>query len=132
MNKSVTFGSTINATPTRVFESLNDIENARGKAVKINSDGLAEICESESDPFMGLIIYQGRQDVKAGEEISVQIKDIGLGIAGGEISVGDYVTISSEGKLVKATGSFAVGQAMGNAVENQAFYVQITKSGVPS
>lgn len=129
--KTHTFGMTINKTPTRIYKNVNDIEQARGKAVKYDKEnGGVVLCETADETFLGLVIYEGTDPLKAGNDVTVQIKDIGIGIAGGEITIGDYVSATTDGKLVKCESGFAAGQAMSNAVENQTFYVQITKSGV--
>lgn len=127
---SLTYGSTINDSSTIYGIAKNAIENGRGKAVKFNDEGTLEICTSGSDLCAGLIIYQGEKNIEAGQEVSVQIKDIGLGVAGGAIKVGEYVEADAQGRLVKATSGFVIGMATTPATkENETIYVQITKSG---
>lgn len=126
----ITYGGTINKTPTRIFKVVNAIEDCRGKAVKYDASGEGVVlCESADSSFLGIIIYEGLKPVKEGEEVSVQIKDIGLAVAGGEIEVGDYVSPTTDGKFVKADSGFAAGQAMTKATTDQTFYLQITKTG---
>lgn len=126
----IPIGLTINDSPTIVLTMKDRVENARGKAVKVNEDGLAEICSTNDSSFFGLVLLQGRKTIHAGEEFTCQIKDIGIGIASDEIKVGDYVECTTDGKLKKSTSGFAIGQAVTGAVaDEQAFYVQITKTG---
>lgn len=133
MSKVVTFGSTINDSSTIPAVAAEAIEDARGKAVKFDENGKIKVCDAANEAVAGLVIYQGLKPVKEGEEVSVQIKDIGLAVAGGEIKVGDYVGTDAQGRLTKATSGFIVGMAVSPASkEDVLFRVQITKSGTVS
>lgn len=131
MSRQVTFGSTINDSSTITAVAAEEIEDARGKAVKFDENGKIKVCDTANEAVAGIIIYQGIKPVKENEEVSVQIKDIGVGVAGGEIKVGDMVGTDTQGRLVKSTSGFALGMAVTPAsAENAIFRVQITKSGV--
>ncbi len=131
MSRLVTYGSTINESSTIAAVAAEEIEDARGKAVKFDENGKIKVCDTENEAVAGIVILQGIKPVKENEEVSVQIKDIGVAVAGGEIKVGDYVATDNQGRLVKATSGFAVGMAVTPATkENALFRVQITKSGV--
>lgn len=132
MDTQVMFGSTINSSPTIPAVAGEEMEDARGKAVKFE-EGKVKICTTANDIVAGLIILQGRKPVKENEEVTVQIKDIGVAIAGGEIKVGDMVGVDDQGRLKKAESGFVVGMAVSPASkENAYFRVQITKSGTVS
>lgn len=122
-------GSTINDSSTITAFSAAEIEEARGKIVKFNDDGKVEVCTSATDPLAGVIILQGEPDVAENEDITVQIKDIGIVRAGGEIKKGEYVTSDAEGKAVKASsGNNILGMATRDGVTDGFVTVQIVKT----
>ena len=45
----------INTSTTRVGVAAEDMENVAGKAVKLNSDGLLEICNTKGEMPIGKI-----------------------------------------------------------------------------
>lgn len=112
-----------------------DITDAPHKAVTYDTDGTLIVPAQAGDPAVGLILsdtpanYDGV--TKAGTEVDVLIKDIGLGTASGAIAKGDLVTTDSDGKLKKAEdGNFIFGMAMTAATaDGDLVQVQITKGG---
>ena len=65
--------------------------------------------------------------VNAGDDVDIQIKDIGYILAGGDIAKGDEVTASS-GLAVKAeAGNYVVGIALSTAAKDDYCRVQIAK-----
>ena len=69
--------------------------------------------------------------VEAGEEVTIQIKDIGLAEVGAAVNAGDILSADANGKLIKATnGAFAVAVALETATAaDQVIQVQISKPG---
>ena len=112
-----------------------DIKDAPHKAVVYDTDGKLIVPAVAGDPAVGLILsdtpanYEGV--TKAGTEVDVLIKDIGLGTASGAIAKGDLVTTDTDGKLKKAEdGNFIFGMAMTAAgADGELVQVQITKGG---
>ena len=65
--------------------------------------------------------------VAKGDQVDVQIKDIGYILAGGAIKKGEEVTATA-GKATKAAdGDYVIGVALSNAAENDYVRVQISK-----
>ena len=65
--------------------------------------------------------------VNAGDDVDIQIKDIGYILAGGDIAKGEEVTASS-GLAVKAeAGNYVVGIALSAAAKDEYCRVQIAK-----
>ena len=66
--------------------------------------------------------------VAVGDDIEIQIKDIGYVIAGEAIAKGDVVTAGAGGKAAKASsGDYALGVALGAAAADGYLRVQICK-----
>lgn len=112
-----------------------DITDAPHKAVTYDSDGKLIVPAAAGDPAVGLILsdtpsnYEGV--TKAGTEVDVLIKDIGLGTASGAIAKGNLVTTDTDGKLKKAEdGNFIFGMALtATTADGELVQVQITKGG---
>lgn len=110
------FGTTINQSPTITLEAGADIERAQGKAVKI-VDGRA-VAATAGANAIGVIPLSEDETIKKGSDVTIQIKDIGAWVAGGEIAVGDELTSDENGFAVKATtGKFITAIAMMAAEE---------------
>lgn len=124
------FGTSINESPTIVLPASEDMKGARGIALVIKDGGLAK--PKAGDVTIGLSLMTGEDEVTKGEDVTVQVKDIGKWIAGGTIAVGDLLTADAEGKAVKATtaGQFIMAQALtGTEKKGTLIKVQIIKAG---
>ena len=55
----------INTSATRVGIVANDMENVAGKAVKLNSDGLLEFCNTKGEMPIGIVTIDNEADVAA-------------------------------------------------------------------
>lgn len=112
-----------------------DITDAPHKVVTYDTDGKLIVPAKAGDPAVGLILsdtpsnYDGV--TKAGTEVDVLIKDIGLGTASGAIAKGELVTTDTGGKLKKAgEGNFIFGMALtATTADGELVQVQITKGG---
>lgn len=113
----------------------SDITDAPHKAVTYDEDGTLIVPAAKGDPALGLILSDTHANYSgvtpAGTPVDVLIKDIGLGIASGEIKKGDLVTTDTDGKLAKAEdGNFIFGVAItAAAADGELVQVQITKGG---
>lgn len=123
------FGTSINESPTIVLPASETMNGARGIALVIKDGGLAK--PKAGDVTIGLSLMTGEDEVEKGEDVTVQVKDIGKWIAGGTIAVGDLLTTNAEGKAVKATaGQFIMAQALsGTEKTGTLIKVQIIKAG---
>lgn len=115
-----------------------DIEDAPHKAVAYDSDGKLALPAADGAPVVGIILSDaaafdtGSALVsKAGMEVDVLIKNIGLIEAGEAVAKGDLLTVDTDGCAVKATaGDFILGMAMTAATTaGELVQIHITKSG---
>lgn len=80
---------------------------------------------------IGIVLPGCDDKVTAGDDLDVQIKDIGAWTAGAAVAYGDELAVGTGGKAVKATsGAFIVGIALEAATQaGQRIAVQIVKAG---
>lgn len=125
----VTFiGSTINESATVTFKAKAELKGNQGLALALN-DGKLELPAAGAN-VLGLSLFTN-DDAKAGDSLTVQVKDIGKWIAGGAVAAGDELAVDAEGKAVKAAeDQFIVGIALSAAAAaGTVISVQLTKSG---
>lgn len=123
----------INTSATIVGKAASAITDPRGKAIKFDSNGKLVLASTAGEAFMGVGIVTNDEAIAAGQDIDVQVKDMGLGLAGGAISAGDALATDANGKLVTATaGDFAVGFALADATSGSYVRLQIAKHYVPA
>lgn len=123
------FGTSINDSPTIVLPAKEKIENAQGIALVI--DGGEFTKPTAGANVIGLSLFTNDETVQAGDDITVQVKDIGKWIAGEAVAVGDELTTDAEGKAVKAAeGNFITAVALSKATAaGDVIKVQIIKAG---
>ena len=123
------FGTGINDSPTIVLPVKEKIENAQGIALAVDGGQLTKPTAGAN--VIGLSLFTNDETVKAGDDITIQVKDIGKWIAGGAVDVGDELTANAEGKAVKAAeGNFITAVALSNATaDGDVIRVQIIKAG---
>lgn len=124
----VTFiGSTINESATVTFKAKAELKGNQGLALALNA-GKLELPAAGAN-VLGLSLFTN-DDAKAGDSLTVQVKDIGKWIAGGAVAAGDELAVDAAGKAVKAAeGQFIVGIALSAAAAGTVISVQLTKSG---
>lgn len=121
-------GSIINESPTVSFQVKEDLKGAAFTAVALVDGGI--VSATDSDVSIGILTAEHELPITAGEDVTVQVKDISTWIAGEEIKAGDLLTAGENGVAMKATsGKFILGQALENGTKDSAIQVQITKSG---
>lgn len=125
----VTFiGSTINESATVTFKAKAELKGNQGLALALN-EGKLELPAAGAN-VLGLSLFTN-DDAKAGDSLTVQVKDIGKWIAGGSVAAGDELAVDAAGKAVKAAeDQFIVGIALSAAAAaGTVISVQLTKSG---
>ena len=122
-------GTTINSSPTVVFPAGAAITGARYVALGL-SDGKA-VLPAAGAMALGISIGETEENVAAGEDIDIQIKDIGKWMAGEPIDAGDALATDVAGKAVKApSGQFIMGVALTSAAAADTLVqVQLAKMG---
>ncbi len=125
------FGVGINTSSVVAEIAGADIENAAFCAVKYDENGNVVLCDTEGEIVAGIVLPETTQKISAGEDITIQIKDIGLCKAGAEIKKGQEVMVDAQGRVIPATaGKFVVGYAVTTAsAENEVIQVDIRKCG---
>lgn len=110
------FGTTINDSPTVIYPAKAEIKEAQGKAAVITGGEVA--LATSADKAMGVIPLSEDETIEAGRDVTVQVKDIGVWIAGGTIAIGDELTADDNGCCVKAeAGKYVLGIALSAAAE---------------
>lgn len=123
-------GTTINESPVIVRPAAVDIEAARGIALALDSDGNFALPTAGAN-VVGISLMTTDEKVATGDDITVQIKDIGKWVAGAEITPGTELTTDAEGKAVPATtGNFITAIALSGATSAGTLVkCQIVKAG---
>lgn len=128
----------INNTATIRDVVAADITDAPHKAVAYDSDGKLILPATDGDPAIGVILSDAAAFdtgsalvTKAGMEVNVLIKNIGLIEAGESVAKGDLLTAGATGCAKKAVaGNFILGVAMTAAASaGELVQIHITKSG---
>ncbi len=130
-------GTQINQSVTIVEKAGTAVPDCRNKLLKYDSAGNVVLAADGTAPIVGVaIIEAGYNDVsgaesgkvEVGDDIDIQIKDIGYVIASADISKGAEVTAATGGlAATAATGDYVIGTALSAAHEGDYFRVQITK-----
>lgn len=129
-------GVQINQGVTIVEQAGAEMADVRNRIMAYDRDGNVVLAADGSAVLVGIaLVESGINDisgvesgkVNAGDDVDIQIKDIGYILAGGDIAKGDEVTASG-GLAVKAEpGNYVVGVALSAVAEGGYCRVQITK-----
>lgn len=130
-------GVQINPSPTIVEMAGADIEDCRNRIMKYDENGNVVLATAGTDMPLGIaIIEAGMNDitgqesgkVRAGHDVDIQIKDMGVVLAGAEIKKGQEITAGADGlAAVAASGDYVLGVAITNAKADEFLHVQIAK-----
>jgi len=123
-------GTGINDSATIVMNTADELEKSRALAVKFDANGKAVLCGA-GENAIGILVADTNEKVDADEQVSVQVKEMGRWVAGGEVIPGDELTSDASGRAVKAaSGDFIIAVALSAAVEEGTILkVQIVKAG---
>lgn len=121
-------GTSINESPVIAGIAAEDIAGGAMLAVSMSTDGVK--LATDGDVPVGILIAE-TDDIKQGDTVTVQVKDIGLWKVGAAVAAGDLLAPDADGKAIKAAaGKFALGQALESATAaDQVIRVQIIKVG---
>lgn len=130
-------GVQINQSVTIVAEAGANIVDVRNRIVKFDENGNVVLATAGSDIPVGIaLIEAGINDISgkesgkvdAGDDVDIQIKDIGVVLAGATIKKGQEIAAGADGLAAPAaTGNYVLGYALANADANQYLAVQIAK-----
>lgn len=130
-------GVQINPSATIIEKAGADIADCRNRIMKYDENGNVVLATAGADIPVGIaIIEAGYNDISGvesgkvlkNEEIDIQIKDMGVVLAGATIKKGQEVTAGADGLAVAAAPSnYVLGVALENAEANEYVRIQITK-----
>ncbi len=120
----------INDTPTIVGKAGAPMLNAAFHAAKFDAQGNI-VPAAAGDNAIGLFVGTTPDVVAAGDDVTVQIKDVGLWVTGAAVLAGAEVASNAGGQAITAAANaFIVGIALETAVAPGAVIkVQIVKAG---
>ncbi len=129
-------GVQINQSVTITEKAGADIEDVRNRIMAYDKDGNVILAADGSVIPAGIALVEaGINDISgaesgkvyAGDDVDIQIKDIGYVLAGGDIAKGNEVTASG-GMAVKAeSGNYVVGIAMSAVEKDEYCRIQISR-----
>ena len=130
-------GAHMNHSATIVEKAGAAIDDCRNKILKYDENGDVVLAGAGTDIPVGVaIIEAGYNDISGvesgkvnkGDDIDIQIKDIGYVIAGAEIKKGQEVTAMAGGLATPASaGNYVIGIALGNAAANAYCRIQFNR-----
>lgn len=130
-------GTQINQTVTIVEEAGADITDCRNRIMAYDDDGNVVLAADGKKPLIGVaIIEAGVNDISgvesgkvaAGEDVDIQIKDIGYILSSGDIAKGAEVTAGANGlAATAAAGDYIIGIALSAVAKDDYCRVQIAK-----
>ena len=130
-------GVQINPSPTIVEKAGADIADCRNRIMKFDENGNVVLAAAGTDIPVGIaIIEAGYNDisgvesgkVKAGDDVDIQIKEMGVVLAGASIKKGQEVAAGANGlAAVAAAGNYVLGIALDKAEANEYLPIQIAK-----
>ena len=114
--------TSINDSPV-IIEKAGAEADYRGKAVKYKTDGTVALCSAAGEAAIGIGIMTNDEKTAAGADVNIQIKEMGVVLAGGAVAKGDELTTDASGKLVKATtdGQYVIAVALEAAAAADVF-----------
>lgn len=130
-------GTMINQSVTIAEKAGADIADVRNLILKYDEDGNVVIAANGTAPLLGLSIIEGGYNdisgaesgkVKKGDDLEIQIKDIGYAIASAEIKKGQEVTATTGGMAAVAkAGEYVIGVALNSVSAGGYSRIQIAK-----
>lgn len=121
-------GTGINNSATITAKATEAIANGAFLAATLSKSGVA-IAKAGDTP-VGIFIPE-TDNIPAGGDTTIQVKDIGLVRVAEAVEPGDLLAAGADGKLVKAAGgAFILATALEEATAaDQVISAQITKAG---
>ena len=118
----------INDSATLVFPAAEEIKDVRNKIVVLTADG-AKVAADATAPFMGVGLITNDFPIAKGEDVHIQIKEIGLVEVGAEVTAGAAVSADANGLLKPAAdGEYVLGIALSAGAVGDNIFIQIDKS----
>lgn len=130
-------GAHINGSPTISEAAGAAITDCRNRIMKYDSNGDVVLATAGTDIPLGIaIIEAGYNDftgaesgkVAIGDDVDIQVKDIGFVLAGAAITKGQEITAGADGlAAVAQAGNYVLGIALTSAKKDEYCRIQIAK-----
>lgn len=130
-------GVQINQSATIVEKAGEAVADCRNRAMVYDEEGNAVLAADGTKPIVGIaLIESGLNDISgrnsgslsAGDDVDIQIKDVGYMLAGVEVAKGAEVTAGAEGlAAVASSGDYVIGIALDAAGKDEYCRIQIAK-----
>lgn len=122
-------GTTINSSPTITGTAAAAIADGAFLAAAFNADGAIEVAKADAGAI-GIFIAE-TDNIKAGDNVTVQVKDITFWKTAEAVAAGAELMADANGKAAVATaGKFILAIALEPATAaDQVIQVQICKAG---
>ncbi|MDO4280777.1 MAG: hypothetical protein Q4C56_04020 [Peptococcaceae bacterium] len=116
--------TSINDSAVIVGTLAEDFADLRGRALAFNDDGLVTTAKSDTDMVIGVALMNNDKDaLNAGNDVNIQIKDIGHVIIGAAVKKGQALSVDASGRFVPATAGQGVFAIALDAAENPDDYI---------
>lgn len=103
--------TSINESPVISDKAGAALADVRGRAVKFDENGKV-VLAGAGEEAIGVGIMTNDVKIEIDQDVDIQIKDIGLVYAGGEIAKGAKLEVGTDGALVTAADGIAVALAL--------------------
>ena len=101
----------INTSSTITFPAGKELSEVHAKAVKLTEEGL--MLPENGEEAVGIVLITEDETYQKGEDITIQVKDIGVWKAGAELSAGALLAADAEGFCQEAAaGQWVLGRAL--------------------
>ena len=130
-------GAHINGSPTISEAAGAAITDCRNRIMKNDSNGAVVLATAGTDIPLGIaIIEAGYNDftgaesgkVEIGDDVDIQVKDIGFVLAGADITKGQEITAGADGlAAVAQAGNYVLGIALTSVKKDEYCRIQIAK-----
>lgn len=130
-------GVQINQSVTIVETAGAEIKDCRNRIMVYDDNGDVILATDGKKPIVGIAIIEAGQNdisgensgkVAVGDDIDIQIKDIGYILAGADITKGTEVTAGTDGLAATASaGDYVVGIALTSVQKDEYCRVQVLK-----
>lgn len=130
-------GAHINGSPTISEAAGAAITDCRNRIMKYDSNGAVVLATAGTDIPLGIaIIEAGYNDftgaesgkVEIGDDVDIQVKDIGFVLAGADITKGQEITAGADGlAAVAQAGNYVLGIALTSVKKDEYCRIQIAK-----
>ncbi|MCU7380509.1 hypothetical protein OBO34_19540 [Clostridiales Family XIII bacterium ASD5510] len=106
LDKKHVFTSTqINPSPTITGEAGAAIDDVRCKGVKYDDNGKIVLASTAGEAIIGVGIITNNAATAVGEDVDIQVKDIGAVLIGADVKAGAELAVDANGTFHTATAS---------------------------